>query len=206
MQNHYNLLYREEEREMFPTLKVRPSFLSKLTILTLNTFFSTWALVQFPGPLLLAVFLPVLMETIRSAQRMISMEIDLGSQFPKSFNFFSSSVSSKAMARMQERKKLSTGKLIYFDDWSRCNSNKIGLRRSLKLKVLAWRSFRLHGSWVKKVIIFPSTVLLLFLVKYDKNQLQGVSAPIVGTTSLENLYDLLGRVVYFNSPFRLLGT
>ena len=22
MQNHYNLLYREEEREMFPTLKV----------------------------------------------------------------------------------------------------------------------------------------------------------------------------------------
>ena len=25
MQNHYNLIYREEEREMFPTLKVRPS-------------------------------------------------------------------------------------------------------------------------------------------------------------------------------------
>ena len=23
MQNHYNLLYREEEREMFPTLKVK---------------------------------------------------------------------------------------------------------------------------------------------------------------------------------------
>ena len=23
MQNHYNLVYREEEREMFPTLKVR---------------------------------------------------------------------------------------------------------------------------------------------------------------------------------------
>lgn len=23
MQNHYSLLYREEEREMFPTLKVR---------------------------------------------------------------------------------------------------------------------------------------------------------------------------------------
>lgn len=23
MQNHYNLIYREEEREMFPTLKVR---------------------------------------------------------------------------------------------------------------------------------------------------------------------------------------
>ena len=24
MQNHYNLIYREEEREMFPTLKVLP--------------------------------------------------------------------------------------------------------------------------------------------------------------------------------------
>ena len=25
MQNHYSLIYREEEREMFPTLKVRPA-------------------------------------------------------------------------------------------------------------------------------------------------------------------------------------
>ncbi len=25
MQNHYSLIYREEEREMFPTLKVCPS-------------------------------------------------------------------------------------------------------------------------------------------------------------------------------------
>ena len=28
MQNHYNLLYREEEREMFPTLKVRHCYIS----------------------------------------------------------------------------------------------------------------------------------------------------------------------------------
>jgi aryl-alcohol dehydrogenase-like predicted oxidoreductase len=27
MQNHYNVLYREEEREMFPTLKVSSRFL-----------------------------------------------------------------------------------------------------------------------------------------------------------------------------------
>ena len=27
MQNHYNLVYREEEREMFPTLKVRLALL-----------------------------------------------------------------------------------------------------------------------------------------------------------------------------------
>ena len=31
MQNHYNLLYREEEREMFPTLNVRLVSLSLLT-------------------------------------------------------------------------------------------------------------------------------------------------------------------------------
>ena len=31
MQNHYNLLYREEEREMVPTLKVKHSGLSPCT-------------------------------------------------------------------------------------------------------------------------------------------------------------------------------
>ena len=31
LQNHYNLIYREEEREMFPTLKVRsPSILPNI--------------------------------------------------------------------------------------------------------------------------------------------------------------------------------
>ena len=30
MQNHYSLIYREEEREMFPTLKVRPLLLDDL--------------------------------------------------------------------------------------------------------------------------------------------------------------------------------
>ena len=39
MQNHYNLIYREEEREMFPTLEVRPYFLSKQTFLKLQSFF-----------------------------------------------------------------------------------------------------------------------------------------------------------------------
>ena len=40
MQNHYNLIYREEEHEMFLTLDVRLAFLSKQTIffLALNTF------------------------------------------------------------------------------------------------------------------------------------------------------------------------
>ena len=32
MQNHYNLIYREEEREMFPTLKVNKWFCRFSTI------------------------------------------------------------------------------------------------------------------------------------------------------------------------------
>ena len=37
MQNHYNLVYREEEREMMPTLKVY--FLFQLHPLTLNDLY-----------------------------------------------------------------------------------------------------------------------------------------------------------------------
>ena len=29
MQNHYSMIYREEEREMFPTLKICPSYLAQ---------------------------------------------------------------------------------------------------------------------------------------------------------------------------------
>lgn len=38
MQNHYNLIYREEEREMLPTLKVR---LDVKIVLALLLFFSS---------------------------------------------------------------------------------------------------------------------------------------------------------------------
>jgi aryl-alcohol dehydrogenase-like predicted oxidoreductase len=44
--------------------------------------------------------------------------------------------------------------------------------------------------------MFLSTVIL----PVETIKIQGVTAPIVGTTSLENLYDLLG-MVYFNSFF-----
>ena len=82
MQNHYNLIYREEEREMFPTLKVRLAFSNQVNDLKFQThFLSTWALVRFPGPLLLAVFLRVLLEMIRSAPRVICMDIDFGFTF-----------------------------------------------------------------------------------------------------------------------------
>ena len=38
-------------------------------------------------------------------------------------------------------------------------------------------------------------------------KIQGVSAPIVGTTSLENLYDLLGMIIIYikNPPFWLVS-
>jgi hypothetical protein len=84
MQNHYNLIYREEEREMFPTLKVRTTplllffkfFLIK--VIKINNILSTWASVRFPGPLLLADFLRVLMEIIlrRSAHRVMGTNIN----------------------------------------------------------------------------------------------------------------------------------
>jgi hypothetical protein len=50
MQNHYSLLYREEEREMFPMLKVRPLIPhrpSQFRIMTLSP--STLVLVPFRG-------------------------------------------------------------------------------------------------------------------------------------------------------------
>ena len=49
--------------------------------------FSILASVQFPGLLLLAVFLRVLMEMIRSAHRVMGMDIGFESHFPKFFSF-----------------------------------------------------------------------------------------------------------------------
>ena len=82
MQNHYNLLYREEEREMFPTLNVRLCRFSIYVDVLISTHLSILALVRFLGLLLLAVFLHVLWEMmILSAQRVMGMDIDLGFTF-----------------------------------------------------------------------------------------------------------------------------
>ena len=55
MQNHYNLVYREEEREMFPTLKVVAFFF--MGAHPINSFFcSTSTLDRFHGPHLVVVF------------------------------------------------------------------------------------------------------------------------------------------------------
>lgn len=58
MQNHYNLLYREEEREVFPTLKVG-WYMCVLPIrnFTVKTVPSISGLDLFHGRLLLGVFL-----------------------------------------------------------------------------------------------------------------------------------------------------
>ena len=56
MQNHYNLVYREEEREMMPTLKAGFVILGPLVRTLIVYAHSTLALDQFLGPLLLTVF------------------------------------------------------------------------------------------------------------------------------------------------------
>ena len=56
---------------------------------------------------------------------------------------------------------------------------------------LAWIMSQ-KGTYISAVIPPASTYYMI--------KMQGVSAPIVGTTSLENLYDLLG-MVYINSLF-----
>ena len=84
MQNHYNLVYREEEREIFPTLNVLilTAFYG-IKRFNLIVFFSTSALALFHGPLLLVVFLRALWEVILSAHRLIGMDIDLTSHISK---------------------------------------------------------------------------------------------------------------------------
>lgn len=54
MQNHYNLVYREEEREMFPTLKVSMCLL--LSDTTLNVAGSYLASARYRGLRLRAAY------------------------------------------------------------------------------------------------------------------------------------------------------
>jgi hypothetical protein len=69
MQDHHNLIYREEEREMFPTLKVR--FYQSFLRIQVDGFYlyrsSIWELEQSPGLHLLAVSLPARGGSIQSA-------------------------------------------------------------------------------------------------------------------------------------------
>ena len=54
--------------------------------------------------------------------------------------------------------------------------------------------------------LLQSEVFLLGVSKLTDENFKGVSAPIVGTTSLDNLYDLLGMVLFkFFFLTRLLG-
>lgn len=50
MQNHYNMIYREEEREMFPTLKVSIAYhrLAPLLVLTRNQMFGVGSIPWSP--------------------------------------------------------------------------------------------------------------------------------------------------------------
>ena len=68
MQNHYNLLYREEEREMMPTLKVGTAILSiySQSSSALILFHSILASVRSRGLRLPAVLLHTLSESVQS--------------------------------------------------------------------------------------------------------------------------------------------
>ncbi|KAJ2916929.1 hypothetical protein MD484_g3520, partial [Candolleomyces efflorescens] len=116
MQNHYNLVYREEEREMFPTLKL------------LNVGSIPWS------PLARGLLTrPLTSETVRgNTDRLIK-------------GYSVSGGTEKIVAKVEEIAKR--------------------LNVSMAQVALAW------------VLSRP-----------------GVTAPIVGTTSLENLYDLLNAV------------
>lgn len=68
MQNHHNLVYREEEREMFPTLKVRSILLLHVPQLTLCC--SSLALDLSLGRLWPAAYLLALLATPRRVGRL----------------------------------------------------------------------------------------------------------------------------------------
>ena len=59
---------------------------------------------------------------------------------------------------------------------------------------------QLSLAWImsrKGIFFSPSFYTVISFLTLKKKKIQGVSAPIVGTTSLENLYDLLGILFYF---------
>jgi hypothetical protein len=70
MQNHYKLLYREEEREMFPTLKVTPSQL-------LFSFFSRCQLLGV-GPIPWSISLEVFLLALWLITTKPSAELQIG--------------------------------------------------------------------------------------------------------------------------------
>ena len=172
MQNHYNLIYREEEREMFPTLKVWLFYGSNQQINIL--FGSTSALARSRGLLLLVVFWRALLILILFVDKMMPLTKDT-----------------------VRTNKSSMRKLAMYASSAK-NWSWLELRKLPRLEVLAWPKFPLHGSWVKRVLFYSTVIAFLGWLNIIKPQ--GVSAPIVGTTSLENLYDLLG-IFYLNFFF-----
>ena len=71
MQNHYSLIYREEEREMMPTLKV-PDSLKHHSLVSKSVIFSTSNVAQFLGRPLAEDFCPDLSgkREIRNEERL----------------------------------------------------------------------------------------------------------------------------------------
>ena len=68
---------------------------------------------------------------------------------------------------------------------------KIRVEKIAKAKGISMAQLSLAWIMSQKGIFFPCVIP----PKFNDKTFQGVSAPIVGTTSLENLYDLLGMVL-----------
>ena len=134
----------------------------------------------------------------------------LGHNFSKTFAFSLSDLS-KATARIQERKKSSTRKFFFFFFRLKCQWDitlvKNRVEKIAKAKGISMAQLSLAWVMSRKGIFFFSFLLLLSFPpsKKKKKKIQGVSAPVIGSTSLENLYDLLGMRFYFNSLFWLRG-
>ena len=78
-------------------------------------------------------------------------------------------------------------------------TDKIRVEKIAKAKGISMAQLSL--AWImSQKGIFSLLLSFLPVVFYLNDKYLGVSAPIVRTTSLENLYDLLG-LVYFQSSF-----
>ena len=130
MQNHYNLIYREEEREMFPTLKVWLwcFFCGDNQYISSFILGSTWASVRFRGLLLLVVLWLAPSVLLVFAHRMIT--------------------GTKATVRTKERLKLSMRKPVIHSShererlicWKKTRVERIAKARGISMAQvsLAW--------------------------------------------------------------------
>jgi len=141
MQNHYSLVYREEEREMFPTLKVSFLWASLLTFtVTLKLVHSILKSDPFLGRLLPVASLHVHWSSRQNAVKLTGVSSDTRVPFRTSFNL-SSSGRLMPMAKHHAVLKLWTGADITPVGFSELITitSSTGLRKLRTRKASLWR-------------------------------------------------------------------